>query len=144
MNKKYSTYGEIHKNNFIWVWNTKPHCSPHTLWWFSCLLHYYPDFFSTCKETGYSTLHPKWGMHSWHLLAEGEGGVLAIKPDRQWGQGRLCCCINRSQFSYGLTWLALIPADWADSNTGWESSAVSTCRWVCTCSYRIYMALGFI
>jgi len=28
------------------------------------------------KETIYSTLHPKWGMHSWYLSAEGKGGVL--------------------------------------------------------------------
>jgi hypothetical protein len=28
------------------------------------------------KETIYSTLHPKRGMHSWYLSAEGKGGVL--------------------------------------------------------------------
>jgi len=28
------------------------------------------------KETIYSTLHPKRGMHSWYLSAEGQGGVL--------------------------------------------------------------------
>jgi len=28
------------------------------------------------KETIYSTLHPKWGMHSWYLLAEEKRGVL--------------------------------------------------------------------
>jgi hypothetical protein len=47
--------------------------------------------FPPAKETIYSTLHPKWGMHSWHLLAEGKGCVLGNQPGRQWGQGRLCC-----------------------------------------------------
>jgi hypothetical protein len=28
------------------------------------------------KETIYSTLQPKWRMHSWYLSAEGKGGVL--------------------------------------------------------------------
>jgi hypothetical protein len=27
------------------------------------------------NETIYSTLYPKWGMHSWNLLAEGKGCV---------------------------------------------------------------------
>jgi hypothetical protein len=44
--------------------------------------------FPPAKETIYSTLHPKWGMHSWHLLAEGKGCVLGNQPGRQWGQGR--------------------------------------------------------
>jgi hypothetical protein len=29
------------------------------------------------KETTYSTLYPKWGMHSLYILTEGEGGVLS-------------------------------------------------------------------
>jgi hypothetical protein len=45
--------------------------------------------FPPAKETIYSTLYPMWGMHSWHLLAEGKGGVLGNQPDKQWGQGRL-------------------------------------------------------
>jgi len=42
------------------------------------------------EETICSTLHRKWGMHSWYLLAEVKGGVLGNWPGRQWGQGRLC------------------------------------------------------
>jgi hypothetical protein len=42
--------------------------------------------FPPAKETIYSTLHPKQGMHSWRLLAEGKGGVLGKQPGRQWGQ----------------------------------------------------------
>jgi len=50
------------------------------------------------KETIYSTLHPKWGMHSWYLSAEGKGGVLGNYPGRQWGQGRLCGGSRPSDF----------------------------------------------
>ena len=50
------------------------------------------------KETIYSTLHPKRGMHSWYLLAEGQGGVLGNLPGRQWGQGRLCGGADRVIF----------------------------------------------
>ena len=39
--------------------------------------------------------------------------MLGNQPGMQWGQGRLGCCINRSQLSYGLTGLALIRADGA-------------------------------
>jgi len=45
--------------------------------------------FPPAKEKIYSILHPKWGMHSWHLSAEGKGGMLHNQPGRQWGQGRL-------------------------------------------------------
>jgi len=30
----------------------------------------------TSAKVTIQTLHPKWGMHSWYLLAEGKGGVL--------------------------------------------------------------------
>ena len=70
--------------------------------WFSCLLHYHSDFFSTCKGNNLlyspSKAHPKWGMHSWHLLAEGKGGVLGKQPGRQWEQGRLCGQSRPSDF----------------------------------------------
>jgi len=42
------------------------------------------------KETIYSTPQPKWGMHSWYLVAEGKVGVLGIQRGWQLGQGWLC------------------------------------------------------
>jgi hypothetical protein len=54
--------------------------------------------FPPAKETIYSTLHSKWGMHSWHHLTEGKGGVLGNQPGRQWEQGRLCGQSRLSDF----------------------------------------------
>jgi len=50
--------------------------------------------FPPAKETIYCTLYPKWGMHSWHILAKGKGDVLGNQPGRQSSKGRL----------YGKSW----------------------------------------
>ena len=56
------------------------------------------------KETIYSTVHPKWGMHCWYLSTEGQGGVHGNLPCRQWGQGTLCS--GSRAFDFLWSWIA--------------------------------------
>jgi len=109
----YSTYGEIHKTNFVRVWNTKLPCSPHSLWWLSCPLNCHPNFISTCKGNNLLYCPFKVGNSFLVPLSRGMGVVLGNKPGTEGVQGREC---DRSQQSE-VRWC---PNVWGSFNCWWN------------------------